>query len=90
YSSTAVLAALAHRDVSGIGQHIDLALLDVQVACLANQTLNYLTTGVPPRRLGNAHPNIVPYQDFPTACLIYKTTSPRDNTVNVVWRVGRG
>lgn len=67
YSSTAVLAALAHRDVSGIGQHIDMALLDVQVACLANQTLNYLTTGVPPRRLGNAHPNIVPYQDFPTA-----------------------
>ncbi|MCR3816217.1 CoA transferase, partial [Pseudomonas aeruginosa] len=56
YSSTAVLAALAHRDVSGIGQHIDMALLDVQVACLANQTLNYLTTGVPPRRLGNAHP----------------------------------
>ena len=55
YSSTAVLAALAHRDVSGIGQHIDMALLDVQVACLANQTLNYLTTGVPPRRLGNAH-----------------------------------
>ncbi|MFX8910697.1 CoA transferase, partial [Acinetobacter baumannii] len=52
---------------SGIGQHIDMALLDVQVACLANQTLNYLTTGVPPRRLGNAHPNIVPYQDFPTA-----------------------
>ncbi|MFV3371620.1 CaiB/BaiF CoA transferase family protein [Pseudomonas sp. NY15435] len=67
YSSTAILAALAHRDVSGIGQHIDMALLDVQVACLANQTLNYLTTGNPPRRLGNAHPNIVPYQDFPTA-----------------------
>ncbi|MNZ64531.1 Succinyl-CoA:(R)-benzylsuccinate CoA-transferase subunit BbsF [compost metagenome] len=67
YSATAVLAALAHRDVSGIGQHIDMALLDVQVACLANQTLNYLTTGNPPRRLGNAHPNIVPYQDFPTA-----------------------
>jgi crotonobetainyl-CoA:carnitine CoA-transferase CaiB-like acyl-CoA transferase len=67
YSSTAILAALAHRDVSGIGQHIDMALLDVQVACLANQTLNYLTTGIPPRRLGNAHPNIVPYQDFPTA-----------------------
>jgi len=67
YSSTAILAALAHREVSGIGQHIDMALLDVQVACLANQTLNYLTTGNPPRRLGNAHPNIVPYQDFPTA-----------------------
>ncbi|MCM2330289.1 MAG: CoA transferase, partial [Pseudomonas sagittaria] len=49
------------------GQHIDMALLDVQVACLANQAMNYLTTGVAPRRMGNAHPNIVPYQDFPTA-----------------------
>lgn len=67
YSSTAILAALAHRDQTGVGQHIDMALLDVQVACLANQAMNYLTTGVPPQRLGNAHPNIVPYQDFPTA-----------------------
>ncbi|KFE52625.1 CaiB/BaiF CoA transferase family protein [Pseudomonas syringae] len=67
YSSTAILAALAHRDQGGLGQHIDMALLDVQVACLANQALNYLTTGVAPVRLGNAHPNIVPYQDFPTA-----------------------
>ena len=67
YSSTAILAALAHRDQGGLGQHIDMALLDVQVACLANQALNYLTTGVAPTRLGNAHPNIVPYQDFPTA-----------------------
>lgn len=67
YSSTAILAALNHRDRTGAGQHIDMALLDVQVACLANQALNYLTTGTAPRRLGNAHPNIVPYQDFPTA-----------------------
>ncbi|MCC6075833.1 CaiB/BaiF CoA transferase family protein [Pseudomonas sp. GCM10022188] len=67
HASVAVLAALNHRHASGEGQHIDLALLDVQVACLANQALNYLTTGVAPRRLGNAHPNIVPYQDFPTA-----------------------
>lgn len=67
YSTVAILAALAHRDQQGIGQHIDMALLDVQVACLANQAMNYLTTGAPPRRLGNAHPNIVPYQDFPTA-----------------------
>ncbi|MEE4731181.1 CaiB/BaiF CoA-transferase family protein [Pseudomonas alliivorans] len=67
YSTTAILAALAHRDQSGTGQHIDMALLDVQVACLANQAMNYLTTGVAPKRLGNAHPNIVPYQDFPTA-----------------------
>lgn len=67
YSTVAILAALAHRDQTGTGQHIDMALLDVQVACLANQAMNYLTTGSPPRRLGNAHPNIVPYQDFPTA-----------------------
>jgi len=67
YSTSAILAALAHRDQGGAGQHIDMALLDVQVACLANQAMNYLTTGVAPRRLGNAHPNIVPYQDFPTA-----------------------
>ncbi|TRX72880.1 CaiB/BaiF CoA transferase family protein [Pseudomonas mangiferae] len=67
YAATAVLAALNHREQTGIGQAVDMALLDVQVACLANQTLNYLTTGVAPRRLGNAHPNIVPYQDFPTA-----------------------
>jgi crotonobetainyl-CoA:carnitine CoA-transferase CaiB-like acyl-CoA transferase len=67
YASNAILAALAERERSGLGQHIDLALLDVQVACLANQALNYLTTGKPPVRLGNAHPNIVPYQDFPTA-----------------------
>ena len=56
-----------HRDRTGEGQHIDLALLDVQIACLANQAPNYLTGGVVPRRMGNAHPNIVPYQDFPTA-----------------------
>ncbi|MGV3655075.1 MAG: CaiB/BaiF CoA transferase family protein [Noviherbaspirillum sp.] len=71
YATVAVLAALAHRDRdgyrSGDGQHIDLALLDVQVACLANQAMNYLATGKPPVRLGNAHPSIVPYQDFPTA-----------------------
>ncbi len=67
YASAAILAALAHRDISGAGQYIDMALLDVQVASLANQHANYLTTGVPPRRMGNAHPNIVPYEDFPTA-----------------------
>ncbi len=66
YAANAVQAALAWRDRSGKGQHIDLALLDVQVACLANQAMNYLTSGRSPGRLGNAHPNIVPYQDFPT------------------------
>jgi crotonobetainyl-CoA:carnitine CoA-transferase CaiB-like acyl-CoA transferase len=67
YATIAVLAALSHRDRTGEGQHIDLALLDVQVATLANQAANYLSSGVAPKRLGNAHPNIVPYQDFPTA-----------------------
>jgi crotonobetainyl-CoA:carnitine CoA-transferase CaiB-like acyl-CoA transferase len=64
YATAAVLAALNHRHQSGQGQCIDLALLDVQVACLANQAMNYLVSGEPPQRLGNAHPNIVPYQAF--------------------------
>jgi len=67
YAGNAILAALAHRERTGQGQHIDLALLDVQVACLANQAMNYLVSGEAPRRMGNGHPNIVPYQDFPTA-----------------------
>jgi crotonobetainyl-CoA:carnitine CoA-transferase CaiB-like acyl-CoA transferase len=67
YASIGVLAALQHRHTTGQGQHIDLALLDVQVAALANQSANYLIGGTVPRRMGNAHPNIVPYQDFPTA-----------------------
>ncbi|MCL2656296.1 MAG: CoA transferase [Betaproteobacteria bacterium] len=67
YATVAILAAVAHRARTGEGQYIDLALLDVQIACLANQDLNFLTTGVAPKRMGNAHPNIVPYQDFPTA-----------------------
>jgi crotonobetainyl-CoA:carnitine CoA-transferase CaiB-like acyl-CoA transferase len=67
YATVAALAALAHRERTGQGQHIDLALLDVQVACLANQAANYLVGGIVPRRMGNSHPNIVPYQDFPTA-----------------------
>ena len=67
YATVGVLAALNQREQSGMGQHLDVALLDVQVACLANQAMNYLTTGASPQRLGNAHPNIVPYQDFPSA-----------------------
>ncbi|MDH1440636.1 CoA transferase [Pseudomonas sp. GD03721] len=67
YATVGVLAALNQREQSDIGQHIDVALLDVQVACLANQAMNYLATGLSPKRLGNAHPNIVPYQDFPSA-----------------------
>lgn len=66
YACTAILAALEARNVNGQGQHIDLALLDVGVACLANQGMNYLYSGQTPHRMGNAHPNTVPYQDFPT------------------------
>ncbi|MDF2178005.1 CaiB/BaiF CoA-transferase family protein [Aliiglaciecola sp. CAU 1673] len=66
YAANAIQAALLYRQQSGLGQHIDLALLDVQVACLANQAMNYLASGKAPQRLGNAHPNIVPYQSFET------------------------
>ena len=67
YATVAVLAALTHRDRSGEGQHIDMALLDTQVAMLANVGSNYLNSGKPPKRWGNAHANIVPYQTFACA-----------------------
>ena len=67
YAVSAILAALYERTASGEGQYIDLALLDTQVAWLANQGLNYLVSGRSPTRAGNAHPNIVPYQSFATA-----------------------
>lgn len=66
YAVIGIQAALAHRDKTGEGQHVDLALLDVQVATLANQAMNYLASQKVPGRLGNAHPNIVPYQAFAT------------------------
>ncbi|MHB0776083.1 CaiB/BaiF CoA transferase family protein [Halomonas sp. WWR20] len=66
YASNAILAALWQRHATGQGTHIDLALMDVQVGVLANQALNYLTSGEVPQRMGNAHPNIVPYQAFAT------------------------
>lgn len=64
YAANAILAALRRRDATGEGGYIDMALLDVQVGVLANQALNYLTSGQTPQRMGNAHPNIVPYQAF--------------------------
>jgi crotonobetainyl-CoA:carnitine CoA-transferase CaiB-like acyl-CoA transferase len=67
YAANAIQAALHARTRTGRGQYIDLALLDVGVACLGNQAMNYLHSGVAPQRMGNAHPNTVPYQDFPTA-----------------------
>ncbi len=67
FATQAVLAALLHRERTGEGQYIDIALLDVQVAMLANMNTNYLVSGAPPKRWGNAHPNIVPYQAFRAA-----------------------
>lgn len=67
YATVAILAALRHRDLTGEGQAIDMALLDTQVAMLANLGANYLATGVAPKRMGNAHQNIVPYQVFEVA-----------------------
>jgi len=67
YSVIGILAALMERDRTGRGCHVDTALLDSQVGVLANQALNYLVSGKVPHRIGNAHPNIVPYQVFPVA-----------------------
>jgi len=67
YASVAICAAIAHRAVTGQGQWIDVSLLDSCVALLANQAMNYFATGESPSSLGNAHPNIVPYQTFKTA-----------------------
>ena len=67
YATIAALAAISLREETGTGQHIDMALLDVTAASMANQALNFLVSGTAPGRMGNAHPNIVPYQAFATA-----------------------
>jgi crotonobetainyl-CoA:carnitine CoA-transferase CaiB-like acyl-CoA transferase len=67
YSVVAIQAALIERERSGEGQHIDACLMDSQVGVLANQALNYMVSGISPKRMGNAHPNLVPYQVFPVA-----------------------
>jgi formyl-CoA transferase len=67
YACTAILAAVAHRDLSGVGQYIDTSLFDTQVAMMAVMNMNYLVSGTPPVRAGNAHQNIVPYQVFACA-----------------------
>jgi len=67
YAAVSILAAIRHREQGGIGQHIDLALLDSQAAWLINSGLNYLTSRQDQYRLGNAHPNVVPYQVFQTS-----------------------
>ncbi|MFC5344981.1 CaiB/BaiF CoA transferase family protein [Brevundimonas staleyi] len=67
YASNAILAALLHARATGQGQHVDIALFDVQAAMLANQATNWFVSGKAPTRMGNAHPNLVPYQPFPTS-----------------------
>ena len=67
YATTAILAAVHQRASTGVGQHIDMALLDCAVAITGNQGMNYLTSGTPPTRLGNAHPNLTPYEVFETS-----------------------
>ncbi len=67
YATTAILAAVHQRAQTGMGQHIDMALLDCAVAITGNQAMNYLTTGVAPKRMGNAHPNLTPYEVFPSS-----------------------
>ena len=67
YATVGIQAALMHRDRTGVGQHIDMALLDTQVATIANLNMNYLISGKVPGRMGNAHANIGPYQAFPSA-----------------------
>ncbi|MDO5527778.1 MAG: CaiB/BaiF CoA-transferase family protein [Paracoccus sp. (in: a-proteobacteria)] len=67
YASSAILAALHQRERTGRGQHIDMALLDVAVSVMANQAMNYLSTGEPPQRTGNHHPNLVPYSVYDCA-----------------------
>ncbi len=67
YASVAILAAVRHQEATGEGQHLDISMLDAHVAWLANQGMNYLATGENPDRLGNQHPNIVPYQVMPAS-----------------------
>lgn len=67
YAVVGILAALRRRETTGRGGHVDMALMDTQVSVLANQAMNYLASGKAPRRMGNAHPNIVPYQVFPAS-----------------------
>ncbi|HSV52014.1 MAG TPA: CaiB/BaiF CoA-transferase family protein [Burkholderiaceae bacterium] len=84
YATVAILAALRHAEASGEGQHIDMALLDTQVAMLANLGANYLVSGKAPGRAGNAHQNIVPYQVFETKAPEGRTEAARDYMILAV------
>lgn len=78
YACNAILAALLRRKETGLGAHIDASLLDVTVAALANQALNYFATGTSPVRYGNAHPNIVPYQSFKAKDAVFNVAVGND------------
>ena len=87
YSTIAILAALNRRNETGEGEHIDMALFDTQLATLANQASNFLVSGQAPRQLGNAHPNIVPYQSFSTADERIAIAVGNDNQFKTLCRV---
>jgi crotonobetainyl-CoA:carnitine CoA-transferase CaiB-like acyl-CoA transferase len=89
YATVAILAALRHAERSGQGQHIDMALLDTQVAMLANLGANYLVSGKTPQRMGNAHQNIVPYQVFETAPPAGSASGSRDHLILAVGNDGQ-
>jgi crotonobetainyl-CoA:carnitine CoA-transferase CaiB-like acyl-CoA transferase len=89
YACVAILAALRHAQATGIGQHIDMALLDTQVAMLANLGANYLVSGQVPGRAGNAHQNIVPYRVFEVAPPVGSATGTRDHLILAVGNDGQ-
>ena len=86
YGCIGILAALRHRDATGQGQQIDIGMLDTHVAWLANQGMNYLATGENPARLGNQHPNIVPYQVFPDRGRPHRAVDRQRSDVQAVLR----
>ena len=85
YAVIGIQAALRHREATGRGQLIDMALFDVMVGTLANQAMNYLVSGLNPVRLGNAHPNIVPYEVYPTADGWFILAAGNDAQFRRVW-----
>jgi crotonobetainyl-CoA:carnitine CoA-transferase CaiB-like acyl-CoA transferase len=85
YAVIGIQAALRQREQTGRGQQIDMALLDVMVGTLANQAMNALVSGISPTRMGNAHPNIVPYEAFPTADGWFILASGNDAQFRRVW-----
>jgi crotonobetainyl-CoA:carnitine CoA-transferase CaiB-like acyl-CoA transferase len=89
YATVAILAALRHAEHTGLGQHVDMALLDTQVAMLANLGSNYLVSGKVPGRAGNAHQNIVPYQVFETAPPTGSAPGSRDHLILAVGNDGQ-